>query len=239
MNLAFRGAARRDAIRNASWRLARQKERSPSARPIACAGVGPDNRHETTPVKASKRFATCMEKPVESLQGRMRCEQRGMHRAWPRRAKQAAVRAIGSDAGPARWPSTTHTTFCAPPVWLLCTNSPGKITKRLFSYRVNTTGCRTVPCFAEPPVSFGYRVNTTGCQTERVMRKRFLSFGYRVNTTGCQTVADGTAGRMPNPTFEPDEKRGYSCFSDPGRAEARPMRISAGVDSRPNGGMPG
>ena len=67
VNLAFRGAARQDAIPNVSWRL--------------------------------KGRPSTLDKPVESLQGRRRCEERGMRGgAWPRRAKRAAVRALGSVA---------------------------------------------------------------------------------------------------------------------------------------------
>ena len=63
-----------------------------------------------------------------------------------------------------------------------------------------------------------------------------MPFGHRVESPGRATVADGSAGRMPNLAPKPDEKRRHSCFSDLGWEVSRPMRISTGVDSRPNGG---
>lgn len=37
--------------------------------------------------------------------------------------------------------------------------------------------------------------------------------------------------------MKPDEQRWRSCFNDPSRADAQPMRISTGVNSRSNSGM--
>ena len=62
---------------------------------------------------------------------------------------------------------------------------------------------------------FGYRAESPGCQTSSGRVFLPLQFGYRAESPGRQTVADGAAGRMPNPVSKPDEKRRHSCFSDP------------------------
>ena len=135
--------------------------------------------------------------------------------------------------------------------------------RSMFGCRVVLSGSHAGPVHGHAFVVFRRHVVSPGCPTTSARFQKRLSLGAvsfypvpkqtklgiqrrhtahsefdcRVVSPGCQTVADRTAGRMPDRALEPDEKRRHSCFIDPGREVSRPMRISAGVDSRPNGGM--
>ena len=64
---------------------------------------------------------------------------------------------------------------------------------------------------------FGYQDESSGSPTSIRPMIAHVKFGYRVEPLGSPTVADGSAGQKAISASEPDEKRRYSCFNDPGR----------------------
>ena len=107
----------------------------------------------------------------------------------------------------------------------------------MFGYHVESPGRQTWRPHRFLREPFGYRAGSPGRQTAGKRLCGAYGFGYRAGSPGRRTVAGETAGLTPDQALGPDEKRRYSCFVDPGREVSRPMRISAGVDFRPNDGM--
>lgn len=108
-----------------------------------------------------------------------------------------------------------------------------------YGHRVESPGRQIEGVGVPHSQQFGYRVESPGHKTKHNGDIRKVVFGYRVDFPVAKPLrTEPQAGcRIWRPNRM--RKRRHSCFSDPGRAGARLMRISAGVDSRPNGGMPG
>ena len=97
------------------------------------------------------------------------------------------------------------------------TLAAGKTSYVAFGCRAESPGSPTPSLWPPSRSWFSNRAKSSGSPTDATFQSENGMFGNRAKSSGSPTVADGSAGQKAISASEPDEKRRYSCFNDPGR----------------------